>query len=1033
MSYGYFEIPSWESDEADVVYADPTQRGASAFTHYSYAIASTDVDWSGLSRRRALTFEELRDWPALGRHTPSLLQTLSSHDTYWPGKSSLHKPNNQPINADAGARTATRLGALELIANIGSGRISANDKDPFPHQLQLQQFMRVQATKVKRLLIADEVGLGKTIEVAMVLRDMLVAEGSLDHFSCLYLTSGGLVADAASKLRSVLRGAMGDQNLVQEVDSLRSFGRATSTRGIHVASTHSARLLTSPDSKKHLQPGVAPRVIVVDESHHCASDNDLTGKLISDRTVTTKTYLAAHQLLSGTFWPESKPPELVVFMSATPFRSRDQFANLLRLLIHKIDGIDAYSSDATPDTTIRRLQGAWPSASIVWRGQDDPTVHSWRGPGTRLFPRIRVVRPHRDAADCPVLADPSSAYLALIGEIRKTIGDVMRSHGTTFGGFAISQLEKKLTSSSLAGACYLLSWCIRHSFWRTKEEFRQDQSAGTKGIRELLRSISQRLADFDAGKTARHADVYLASEDFRFDATSIAQAGQHYSGIYDLHAKMRDGAGESFVADRDEIQSVTDLGLKLLSFSDPERQGVENAKLNWLRATLEKFPESRFLIFTESLQTCAIITSALPKISRLIVGNMGEAERDSVVKEFRDPSSVVRLLVATSAADEGFDLQVANRVVHWDLSASPAVLMQRNGRVVRLGQISDVTSYYLIIRGTHEERRDDALIDRFGELGIEDEGLRLRILGALTEEEEEALDRAVESNDVRIVQTLLSRARTENDAMAGELQKISTKLEEASALSRSDLGERLRAWGRIGLPDGVDFDVSFSKVRWQRPVFDEETHLEDADALVASVERGGTKSEFVFDPEYKVFGGSGQVLAGLRPWTVQRRPGRPTKHRPDSAVDVLGHMACSLGRLSDADFATIDGDRLYATLPTLREAKYLVFVSHPMLEAETRDSARAPYLTFYSFSEDLEEIAPTGSAIDTHALILLLEQEAILTKHTSLDIESHQRHASAGERLGRKVSSRVTLGAQSVFDNSGDYFLPIPIALVAVV
>ena len=30
-----------------------------------------------------------------------------------------------------------RLGALELLANIFSGRITASDKDPFPHQLAL--------------------------------------------------------------------------------------------------------------------------------------------------------------------------------------------------------------------------------------------------------------------------------------------------------------------------------------------------------------------------------------------------------------------------------------------------------------------------------------------------------------------------------------------------------------------------------------------------------------------------------------------------------------------------------------------------------------------------------------------------------------------------------------------------------------------------------------------------------------------------------------------------------------------------------
>src|ERR1019366_10121009 len=108
---------------------------------------------------------------------------------------------------------------------------------------------------------------------------------------------------------------------------------------------------------------------------------------------------------------------------------------------------------------------------------------------------------------------------------------------------------------------------------------------------------------------------------------------------------------------------------------------------------------------------------------------------------------------------------VANKVVHWDLSSSPAVLMQRNGRVARLGQISDVTAYYLIIPGTHEERRDDALLDRFGELGIADERMKLRILGSLTENEKDELEQAIATNNEQLVGSVLLAAKRGNDEM----------------------------------------------------------------------------------------------------------------------------------------------------------------------------------------------------------------------------------------------------------------------------
>lgn len=62
---------------------------------------------------------------------------------------------------------------------------------------------------------------------------------------------------------------------------------------------------------------------------------------------------------------------------------------------------------------------------------------------------------------------------------------------------------------------------------------------------------------------------------------------------------------------------------------------------------------------------------------------MTSIEREESVSKLRSMRNLTRVLVAISTADEGFDFQVANRVVYWDLSSNPAVLMQRNGRVAR--------------------------------------------------------------------------------------------------------------------------------------------------------------------------------------------------------------------------------------------------------------------------------------------------------------------------------------------------------------
>jgi hypothetical protein len=628
-------------------------------------------------------------------------------------------------------------------------------------------------------------------------------------------------------------------------------------------------------------------------------------------------------------------------------------------------------------------------------------------------------------------------------EVRKTTS----GHGAKFGGFAISQLEKKLTSSSLAGACWLFSWCVRHCLWDTKAVFEKDQTPATQSLRELIREISRKLASFDPDKNSpRHARVFLASERFAFEAATLAQKG-NLSEIYRLNETLRrdedDNDDEAFVLSPDEVLKLTALASKLLRFSHAQGEGgsdsgVEDAKLNWLRQMLSAFPESRFLVFTESLQTCAIVQAAFGDICGKLTGDMGLADRDRVASEFRDPKRKVRILVATSAADEGFDLQVSNRVVHWDLSSSPAVLMQRNGRVARLGQVADVTAYYLILSGTHEERRDNALLQKFQELGIDDENLRLKILGTLGDEELSQLEDAVEGASPQFVGDILRKAREDNDFMDKQLAEINANLELRAVMDRQSLCSRLETWNMLGLPDEVEADLKFGAVKWRRPVFGVKAALKETEAKVAKIRVGDDTTQVTFDPEFTVFApeAASYKLAGLRPWT-KRSGDRVTKIRPDKRIDRIGDLACSLVRLPSADFALIARDSLAEVLGTETNVDCLLFATHPMREAENRlGTGTSQYLTFYPLRKGpdgkLESLVAGGATAEqVHALIGKLEESS---KHTSAEqrnaLLSKGKALDLSEQAGNWLNGQISLGG-TVFAPSA-YFLPVPVALVLV-
>ena len=329
---------------------------------------------------------------------------------------------------------------------------------------------------------------------------------------------------------------------------------------------------------------------------------------------------------------------------------------------------------------------------------------------------------------------------------------------------------------------WLFRWCIRHQDWKIQDEYRQDTSASTENLRKLIKGISQKLAAYDERNKSGHVTVSFPSDDFSFDAKSLGQPlpGNKIIDIYRFNEKVRKGDDEdaTFVAANEEITELTELALKLLNFADfhsEDETGAENVKLTWLKEVLENHPESKFLVFTESLQTCEIIIKALPRESEKLTGDMSLAQREEAVAKLRDVNSPVRVLVATSAADEGFDFQVANRVIHWDLSPNPAVLMQRNGRVARLGQISDVIAYYLIIAGTHEQRREQALVDRFTRLGITDERMRLKILGSLSIEQEEKIFQDIEEEEFSLIDDILKQAEADQKDMEEKLGELPNK------------------------------------------------------------------------------------------------------------------------------------------------------------------------------------------------------------------------------------------------------------------
>ncbi|MFQ5873790.1 MAG: SNF2-related protein, partial [Dehalococcoidia bacterium] len=92
-----------------------------------------------------------------------------------------------------------------------------------------------------------------------------------------------------------------------------------------------------------------------------------------------------------------------------------------------------------------------------------------------------------------------------------------------------------------------------------------------------------------------------------------------------------------------------------------------------------------------------------------ISGSPGADMRAALVGYFRDEAAI---MIATEAAAEGINLQFCNLVVNYDLPWNPQRIEQRIGRLDRIGQKHDVHIYNFFLEGTLDARILTVLQDR---------------------------------------------------------------------------------------------------------------------------------------------------------------------------------------------------------------------------------------------------------------------------------------------------------------------------------
>ena len=661
-------------------------------------------------------------------------------------------------------------------------RIDAYQMEPLRKALRLPRV---------NLFIADDTGLGKTIEAGLIARELLLRRKAKT-----------IVVAAPPSVLEQWKGELEDRfGLVFEILDRAYLTRMRRERGFGVNpwTTHSRflvshNLLIDPSYADPMRAWLGPlrpgSLLILDEAHHAAPSS-------GGRYGIESKFTRAVRDLAGRF-------EHRLFLSATPHNGHsNSFSTLLELLdpYRFTRGVKVRGRKALEDVMVRRLK---------------EDIRATQGG----FPVRRVERVVIDGlpADAPELA-----LSRLLDEYRTARE---RRHAGASGkaqaaaGLLVVGLQQRLLSSVEA---FARSLAVHR---RTVERHRERERAGA--ARDATATATQPPSPREAPATRQarvsevasagqsHAPEVAATGHGRPRETAASPDDEHQLFLAPPAADDERGEQDAELAEAEEEVQIEAITEAAESGAAASNAGTEHAALwrreqalldrmeaiaerarhvpdaktrrliDWIRERMcpelppfgqsppsrpPRWNERRVLVFTENREGTKrylrnILEQAIAGADRaderieVIDGLTQGARRKEIQRRFNtDPAlDPLRILLATDAAREGLNFQAhCADLFHFDLPWNPGRIEQRNGRIDRkLQPAAEVHCHYFVLPQRVEDRVLEVLVHKTEtikrELGslskVIDDDIERRLRGGIRHRDADRLKHAIETADL---------------------------------------------------------------------------------------------------------------------------------------------------------------------------------------------------------------------------------------------------------------------------------------------
>lgn len=535
---------------------------------------------------------------------------------------------------------------------------------------QFRPALKLIKSDEQRILIADDVGVGKTIEAGLILKEL---QARSEIKSVLIICPRALVVDHKWKTEmqrfdedfyeldgSILR------NIIEHYDGAwpENFSKC-----IIPYSLFNERILEGNE----FMPGLLklenlPKfdLVIVDEAHHI-------------RNKATLAYRGVEALV--------REAGAVVFLSATPIQnSSDDLYTLLELLRSDIiNNRDTYRNMAEPNEfvnkmllAVRSMQNGWQNEVRQQMGKIMQTKYGYSV--MQHNPRWEIINNAINKEQ--ITLEDKIKLISNIEELHTFAGIINRTRRRDIGNFCKRRtitvkndftVEQKMLYDALI-QFETNSLMLLH---------------GTSNVRFMMCTLMRQASSCLYGLAPFINDIVNRRID------SIRLDGYFDEGNEELP--------EGYAAILKElIQNINSLIANL-----PDEDPKFNKLYNEIIVPQVDNEQKKIIIFSSFKHTLSYIYAKLSAKGYRIGGISGEVpddERREISKRFKLPKedpNALDILLFTEVGCEGLDYQFCDALVNYDMPWNPMRIEQRIGRIDRRGQLSEAVKIYnLITDGT---------------------------------------------------------------------------------------------------------------------------------------------------------------------------------------------------------------------------------------------------------------------------------------------------------------------------------------------